>query len=50
MKQICVSLGAVSKLNWRLKKQNFTRYPDANVNKFLMGVEMQFTVVFWIYI
>ena len=40
MQQIYVSLSAgntVSKLKWSYKLQNFARYPDANVNKFLMG-------------
>ena len=41
MQQICVTLSTgntVSKLEWwGLKMQNFTRYSDANVNKFLMG-------------
>ena len=49
MQRICVSLSTgdtVSKYNWGEKLQNFTRYSDGNVNKFLMGVSMQFTVSF----
>ena len=47
MQQICVSLSAgntFSKLKWE-----YIKYPDANVNKFSMGVSMKF-IVFWIYI
>ena len=41
MQQICVSFSAmktVSKVKWGQKLQNFTRYFDAKVKKFLMGV------------
>ena len=41
VQQICVNLSAgntVPKLKWGQKLQNFTKYSDANVNKFLMGV------------
>ena len=49
MQQMCISLSGgnmweyvvgilFSGLNEGKKMQNFTRYPDANVNKFLMGI------------
>ena len=44
MQKICISLSAgntVFKLNWGWKLQNFTRYPDANVSKFLMKLEFK---------
>ena len=53
MQQICISLSAgntVSKLKWGSTLQNLTSYSDANVNKFLMGLYMQFTVSFELYI
>ena len=36
MKQMCVNCAGNTAS--KLKLQNFTSYPDANINKFLMGV------------